>query len=284
MGLSNTKKGILLGFAGYSFFSVSDACVKWLGSSYEETSILFWVYSFVLATCLILAFPQGIKNAYKTKTPFIHIARSIGMVSVGYCAISALGGGLPLASLYTLIFLFPLIAAILAVPLYKEHVSRMSWIILLMGFAGVIVAFHKDLTFSDPNLLYAFGALFFGTIVNFLARPISKSDHVLTFPFYPGIVAIPLVFAYTHGNIAVPEMKDLPFFALSGICSCLAMICVLQAFRTAPYAIVSPSQYIQMLYGLVFGYLVFGDKPEAWMLVGAGMIIASGLLLITQKK
>ncbi len=284
MGLSNAQKGIFLGLAGYGFFTVSDTCVKWLGSNYVQSTILFWIYVCVLILCLLLALPRGIKKTFKTKTPLIHIARSFCVVLVGYCAISALGGGLPLASLYTIIFLFPSIAAILAIPLYKEHVSKKSWLIILIGFAGVVVAFHKGISFDDPKILYAFGVLFFGTIVNFMARPTSKSDHILTFPFYPALIAVPLVFAYTHGNIPVPDIKDIPIFALSGICSCAAMACVLQAYRIAPYAKVAPAQYSQMLLGLTLGYFVFGDKPETWMLVGAGMIIASGLLLIMQKK
>ncbi len=285
MGLSHTQKGILLALIGYSFFSISDTCVKWLGNSYQESTILFWAYCFALITCLVLAFPAGLKKTFKTKTPILHIVRSFCMVLLSYCAIAAFDGaqGLPLSTLYTIIFLFPSIAAILAIPIYKESVSKKSWLIILIGFAGIVVAFHKETNFVNPHILYAFGVLFFATAVSFLARPISKSDHILTFPFYPALISIPMMLAYTRGNISLLELSHLPIFILAGFSVCLAMACVLQSFRNAPYAVIAPAQYIQMILGLVIGYYIFGDVPNMWMLIGAGMVVASGMLLITRK-
>ena len=60
-------------------------------------------------------------------------------------------------------------------------------------------------------------------------------------------------------------------------------IMITHAFRSAPAAIVSPFQYTSILWGLVFGYAVFGDLPDAIMLIGAAIVVASGLYILYRE-
>jgi len=286
MSLCATKKGILYAFLGFNCFTLSDVCVKWLGmeNGYSVITILFWVYLTVLMICTLFAIPQGFKKKLGTRKPLIHITRGGLMLLISGCAVTAFSNGMSLATLYTIIFLSPAITAIAAIPVYKERVSKKSWQIILLGFAGVIVAFHNDISFFHTQIFYALGALVIGVTINMLSRPIDKRDSVLTLPFYPAAIIVPSLFLYMHGQIPLPDIEHIPVFLLSGIIQFFAIIGVVQGFRIAPFAKVAPTQYVQMVFGLVMGYYIFGDFPGMWMLVGAGMIISSGLLLIAQEK
>ncbi len=284
MGLSNTQKGILFAFVGFSFFTLSDALIKVLGNHYEAYAISFWNYIVVLILSLIFSLIGGIKKSLKTQTPFIHIARSLCMVFVSVFSVVALSEGLPMPTLYTIAFLGPMLVTIAAIPIYKERVSRQSWAVILLGFAGIAVAFLKDATFLTPPVIYAFLMLFFGISTSLLSRPISKSDHILTIPFYTALVIVLSLFAYMRGNIPIPSMEHAPIFAIGGSFLFIGVTGVMHAFRIGRYASAASMQYTQMVSALLISYYVFNDVPNMWMLVGAGMIIASGLLLIAQEK
>ncbi|MCK5373926.1 MAG: DMT family transporter [Alphaproteobacteria bacterium] len=284
MGLSNTQKGILLAFIGFNCFTISDACIKWMGDHYDVTTIIFWIYLIILIIGTIYALFAGVNKTLTTHKPVIHIARGIFMLITTGFAVSALSTSLSLATLYTIIFLNPMLITIAAIPLYKEPVSKRHWQIIILGFTGIIVAFHKDVSIFTPQIFYAFCVLFACTITNLLARPIDKRDHILTLSFYPALITVPAILIYTHGYVPLPSTEDIPVFILVGITTLLALSCVSHGFRIAPHAAVAPTQYTQMIFGIIIGYYVFGDVPGTWLLIGAGIIISSGLLLVMQKK
>lgn len=288
MGLSNTQKGILFALAGYNFFTLSDTSVKLLGDSYSAIDILFWSYFFSLFLCIALAFPKGLKKSFASKKLTVHLLRSVCMLLVAFSAACALTSGLALPTFYTIVFLSPALTAVMALILYKEKISRLGWGVIILGFTGIVIAFTKDASFSSPAIIYCFGVLFFGAAVNLTARPIGKNESMLTFPFYPALVITILLVAYfllyEKNGLPVLNMTDIPIFTMNAFFVLMGQMLVMQGFRIAPYAYVSPMQYTQMLSGIAAGYYIFADIPGPWMLVGASIIIISGILLITQKK
>ncbi len=284
MGLSRTQKGILYTFVGFNCFTLVDMCMKLLGQSYDVSVISFWSYFISLVMCIVFSLPIGIKSSLGTNTPLVHIARGVCMLFVSIFSIAALSKNLPLATLYTIIFLSPAVTTIGAIMFYNEHVSKRGWKIIILGFSGIIVAFHKESSFFNPATFYAFGVLCFAVIANLLSKHINEQDSLLTLPFYPALVIVVSLFVYMRGNIPLPEITDIPVFMFGGSLLFFALMGIIQGFRIAPYAKAAPMQYTQMISGIIVGYYVFGDIPNIWIIIGAGMIVASGLLLITQKK
>ena len=284
MGLSNTQKGILFAFIGFTFFTLSDALTKALGDHYIAYAISFWNYVVVLILSILFALIGGVKRCLKTKTPFIQIARSLCMVFTSVFSVFALSSELSMPTIYTIAFLGPLLVTIAAIPLYKERVHKQSWVIILLGFSGIAVAFMKDSAFLTPPVIYAFLMLIFGVSTSLLSRSIDKSDHILTIAFYTSLVVVITLFTYMYGNVPIPSPEHVPIFILCGSFLFIAVTGAMQAFRIGPFARVAPLQYTQMVSAIIIGYYFFGDVPNTWMLVGAGMIITSGLLLIAQEK
>ena len=64
----------------------------------------------------------------------------------------------------------------------------------------------------------------------------------------------------------------------------IGFIAVSLAYRVAAAAAVAPTMYVQLLWGLAFGYFIFADRPDGWMLLGAGVIIVSGIYLVKSEK
>jgi len=69
-----------------------------------------------------------------------------------------------------------------------------------------------------------------------------------------------------------------------GLLAALANVLIMYAAQHAPAAVIGPTQYSQMLWAILFGYLIFGDRVDGWMLVGIALIVGSGLLTLMREK
>jgi len=97
--LSNTQKGILAAFAGFTGFAFADACSKWLGAHYESINIIFWVYYLAMFFGLALSpFLGGFKQTLKTTKLHLHILRGACAMAVGILIVTALSQGMQLAT------------------------------------------------------------------------------------------------------------------------------------------------------------------------------------------
>lgn len=281
--LNTTQKGILIAFSGFTSFATADACAKWLGMHYDILHVIFWTYyvSLVIGLCFS-RFLGGINQTISTKRLALHIGRGVCALGIALCVVSALKGenALPLSTLYTILFLAPFLITIAACPIYKEHVSLKNWIIIAFGFSGILVAFRFGLTAISIEMLYAFLALVFIVALSLFARPLDHQETLLSLSFYPNITILFLLGLYLLPDMPLPHPDHMPVFLLNGLCVTIGLSAIAYGFRIAPYSIIAPLHYSQMVIALVAGYIVFGDVPDLWMVAGAGIIIASGIMLV----
>ncbi len=287
LNLNNTQRGTIAALCGFLSFAIADACAKWLGAFYDISQVIFWTYyiSLVFGLCLS-PFLGGIKKTINTKKLHIHIGRGICAFGISFFIVSALKGtnSLPLATLYTILFLAPFLITIAAIFVYKESVPHKNWFIIALGFLGILLAFRFGLTDFSINVLYALIALMFIVLLSLLARPLDHNESILSLSFYPNIVILSLLSVYMLPDIKLPQMQHMPVFLLNGICVTIGLSAIAYGFRIAPFAVVAPIHYIQMVLALAIGYLIFDDIPDIWMICGGAIIIISGILLIFSKE
>ncbi len=287
LNFNNTQKGMLIALSGFLSFAIADACAKWLGMHYKVFHVIFWTYyiSLIFGLC-ISPFLGGLKKTIATKKLPIHLGRGICAFGISFFVVSALNGvnALPLATLYTILFLAPFLITIVAIPLYKEPVSYKNWFIITLGFLGIIIAFRFGLTDFSVNILYAFIALAFIVALSMLARPLDHDETILSLSFYPNLVILSLISFYILPDISLPSINHIPIFILNGICVTIGLSSIAYGFRIAPFAMVAPIHYIQIVLALVIGYIIFNDVPDIWMIFGGSIIIVSGIILIFSKE
>ncbi len=285
--LNNTKKGIIIAASGFISFSIADASAKWLGMHYAVLDIIFWTYyiSLIIGLCCS-PFLGGIKKTISTKRLHIHIGRGICSLGIALCVVNALKGdhALPLATLYTILFLAPFLITIAAIPIYKEKVPLKNWLIIALGFLGISIAFKFGLTDFSINILYAFTALLFIVALSMLARPLCDKESILSLSFYPCVTILLLLSPFILPTIEIPKADHALVFLLNGLCVTIGLSTIAYGFRIAPFSVIAPIHYIQMITATIMGYMIFGDVPDLWMIAGAGIIIISGMMLIFSKK
>ncbi len=281
--LNTTKKGIVIAFCGFTSFATADASAKWLGMHYDVLHVIFWTYyiSLIIGLCFS-SFLGGIRNTIKTKRLPIHIGRGVCALGIALCVVSALRGdnALPLSTLYTILFLAPFLITIAAGPIYKEKVTAKNWVIIACGFSGILVAFRFGLTNISVEMMYAFLALIFIVALSLFARPLDHEETLLSLSFFPNITTLFLLGIFLLPEIPLPQIQHMHVFLLNGLCVTVGLSAIAYGFRIAPYSIIAPLHYTQMVVALIAGYIVFGDIPDLWMIAGAAIIIASGIMLV----
>lgn len=282
--LSISQKGMVLALLGFTSYAMSDVCAKWIA---QDLSIYQTILLNNISACcfLLLAAPKlgGLKSLTTLKYKRLHLLRGVLNISISLLIMQAFVR-LPIADVYTFIFAMPFYAAVLAIFLYGEHVSRNRWIAIAVGFGGVLIALQPGAAGFNPDLLWPLAC----GIVIALMFTVSKSmqtESLLALGFWPLTFNVVLCGAIIlWGGFEPVSIDVLLVCILNGLFIAIGILAVSNAFRIAPASAVSPFLYTEMIWALLFGYFLFGDVPNGLMLAGAMVIIMSGLYLVETER
>lgn len=280
--LNETQKGILIAITGFAAFVGSDSCSKWLAGHYSVFQVVAVEYLIALAFCLLGApFLGGFRKTLQTPKLKFHLARAIANFGLAVSVVYAFQK-LPLTTVYPVLFLSPFIMTLLAGYFYKESVRLTDWVVILIGFSGVLVAFRPGFEILDPWLFVALLSTFFIAVFGLLARPLGEDETLASLALYPSLGNVIFLSPFMFETNIAPA--HFPVFIFSGLCVCFGMICIACAYRITRYAVVSPLQYLQLVLAFIVGYIVFDEHPDLWMMTGSLIIVASGILLTVIHK
>lgn len=282
-------KAIGLMVAAVVLFSGLDTAAKYLvtreGLSVAQVVWSRFIGQFVLLLVLLPAFGIMTAKALFTTNRFgLQMARSVLMVGTTAFNFLALEH-LRLDQTITIVFLAPLVVALLAGPLLGEWVGARRLVAILVGFVGVLIAVRPGLGAVPPAVLYAFAAMAVYALFMLLTRYMAHFDPPLVTLFYSmfvgTFVGAPFAFAEWH---APPDILSCVLLASLGVLGGTGHWLFLHAYRLAPASAIAPFLYMQLLSMVAFGFAVFGDLPDVWTLAGATLIVASGVYLVQRER
>lgn len=278
-------KGILMRLAAITGFSVMAALIK-LSFAHGATTpeIMFYRSLFGLPPLLMWIGWHRQWDAWRTKRPGAHLLRSvIGLTSMtlGFSALALL----PLAEATTISFIAPLFALALSAPLLGERVGAARWAAVAAGFTGVLIVMQPGGgQLPLVGTLVALGAAFGVACVTVTLRSISRTESTQT------TVLWFTLFSVLMTGMLLPwfgQAHDLPTWALLvavGLTGGIGQIGLTASLRFAPIATLAPIDYLQLLFAVLFGWLLFGSQPALTTWAGAALIIASVLSTFRRKR
>jgi drug/metabolite transporter (DMT)-like permease len=276
--------GILLALAAFSLFSLGDAVIKALSARYDTFTLSFYIGAFVLLLTLLAApFRGGVRAILSTPDRKWHIARG-ALLTLQFLLTIYAFSLMPLAKVYALLFMAPLLTALLAWPLLGERTSVRQGALILAGFAGVLLILRPGVIpvdLASMGMLLA-AVCFAGAniIVRFMRH---ATQPLLAWPFFSETQVLVASLPFFLQHPVLPATPDLLLLGLIAAMSVAALICLGLAFRIGETTVVAPFHYVQMLWAVMLGYLLFGNVMDGWMAAGAAMIVGSGLLLIHEN-
>ncbi|HEX5789396.1 MAG TPA: DMT family transporter [Woeseiaceae bacterium] len=192
---------------------------------------------------------------------------------------------LPLVETLTLGFTAPLMLTALSRPLLGEHVGWRRWLAVIAGFAGVVVVLRPSHGFEAlPALAVLCSALCYACLA-MTARHLGRteSSYALSVWVVAGPLALSGVLLGRDAAWVAPDAGAAFLFVLAGACSVVAWLGIINGYRGAAPAILAPLEYTSLVGGALAGYLFWGEVPDAFVVAGAAIIIASGLYVVYRE-
>lgn len=286
LALADPVKGMLAAAIAFGSYSTSDVLMKKMTVVYPTVTLA--VYSIAFGILMLMLYALATRQMSAITRPKVlkpHILRSITMTITYTCFLTAIAG-LPLANVYTLAFTMPLIVTLLGFLILKEKPQGKTILALLIGFSGVIIALRPGDWHISVPMMAALGIGIFLSGSNLIVRMLPKDEHWLA------TSVIPLSFEFVYfalfglamGMIHILSPIHTLMMAGVGVLMALGMCMTALAFRLAPMSKAACFHYTQLVWGVAYGWLFFGDVLDIWTATGAVLIIGSGMWLLLPHK
>lgn len=276
------RTGVLVMLLGMLMFSLNDVMGKWLVATYSVGQVVL-IRS--LAAAILLApflWISGPKKLFAVERPGLQLARVVASTAEVFSFYFAVVY-LPLADVMTYWLAAPIYVAAVSPLVLKEPVGWRRWSAIAIGFVGVVIALEPSSeALTLPALISILGSMFFAFMMISGRSLRGTPDTTLAFWQIVGAALAGLVWAPFEWTPLKP--LDMALLALLGVVAMLAHLLVNRALKLADAATVAPLQYTLLFWAILFGWLIFGDAPRLSMVLGAGLIVASGLFIFFREQ
>jgi drug/metabolite transporter (DMT)-like permease len=278
----NVPRGIAFMIAATLLFSVSSAFAKWQVALYPVGEVMFIRSFSSLVVCAIFILPFTGLSVFATERPRDHVLRGLSQsISQTFSVIAF--SLMPLAGAVAINFSAPLWSALVSVVWLKERAGPVRWLVLLVGFLGVLIVTHPGADSLQVGALFALGnAIMYGS-VTVAVRGMAATESANTLLMWQMVTV-----AFFHAFLLVFGLKwptpiDAAMLVCSGIANAVGQFFWTRALHLAPATAVSPFFYLMLVWALIIGYVVWGDVPTPGLLAGSAIVVASGLLLLWRE-
>ena len=281
---ADIAKGIVFLLMAHLAFTGMDIGMKALSHDLPVVQILF---VFFLGFAMVAAFRAqrgaGIAVSLKTGRLPLHVLRALLLpLNIG-CVVIALGR-LPMAETQALGLTFPLMVTALSAPLLGERVGTVHWAAVAMGFAGALVIVRPGFAAFDPAvLIILLGASSFALYL-ILTRMLSRTESSERLMLFTGLIGVAVLVVPALLLWEMPDARGWRLLALVAAGGVAGHSLVILALGTAPASVLQPFNFAQLLWAAIAGYLVFGDVPDRFTLIGGAIIVSSGLIVWYRER
>ena len=257
-------------------YASMDAISKFLVADYAVGQIVWIRCILIFLFSWFIVRHHGLRGALRTQRPWLQITRSLILVIESAIFVLAFRY-LPLADTHAVAATSPLIVIALGVMFLGERAGAARWLAVAAGFAGVLLIVRPGLRELDwPVLLPLAGAVLWATY-QILTRLAARHDSADTSLIWAALV--PLIATTFVGPIGW-QWPTVPAWILMTLISAIGAVgnyALIKALDYAEAGAVQPYSYTLLVWAALLGFVMFGDTPDGWIILGAAIVVASGL-------
>ncbi len=276
------RAGIAYMALGVFLMTGMDVAAKWLLDTYSLSQLVFLRCAVSMLVIGIFILIRGTGRALYTHRPGWHLLRSIMMSLATFSFFYALHL-MPLANVVIIAFAAPVIVTALSGPFLGERVGVWRWSAVVVGFIGVIIVVRPAPGLIGSGALPAVFATFMWAGLSLTARKLSASESTTALSLY--LFPLPMLIG-AFGSIdswVAPTGQAWLLFVICGTFGGFAFIAINAAFRWAPAAVIVPFEYTGLIWAIAAGMLIWQELPDVATLVGAAIIVSSGLVILYRE-
>ncbi len=265
-------------------FAFLDVIAKWLSPQIGPIPTTYARYLSSVILVMAVLNPWTQPGVLATRKPWMQWARSFLLFLSTILNFFALQH-LQLTQTMSIMFMAPLLVALLSGPILGEWVGARRMAAIAVGFCGILLVTRPGYGGIHPAALFSVAGTFCYALYSILTRVLAAHDSSSTTMVYSGLAGLAVLTPFMPFYWQSPPTA---FGWAMTVCiggfGAVGHWLLIQAHKRAPAPVLSPFIYSQMLWMILLGWLVFGDLPDSWTLAGAGIVIASGLYLLHRER
>ncbi|MFN3646012.1 MAG: DMT family transporter [Gemmobacter sp.] len=279
---SPNATGALLALAAFFVFSSHDALIKVLAATYSPVQIVFCIALFGFPLILAMVATDRAAGTLLPRNPAWVWVRGLTVAGSSVCGFYAFSV-LPMAQVYAILFGTPLMITLLSVPVLGEKVGWRRGLAVVVGMCGVLVVLRPGSAELSLGHLAALASAAMGAMTSVITRRIGQQERAAVLLLYAmagNFVLMGAMMPWVYLPMPGPDLAVMIAIAAMAFA---AMQLVILAYRRAEAVVVAPMQYSQIVWAVVFGTLFFQEQPDAMTLLGAAIVIASGVYIVWRE-
>lgn len=283
--LSPNFRGALFMAISMAGFTTNDAITKYASASMNMGQVM--VIRGIFATALIglLAWHQGAFRAPRALGHPLVIVRVLGEVGGTVTFLIALAH-LPIATVSAVLQALPLAVTMGAALFLGEDVRWRRWLAIAVGFIGVMIIVRPGFEGFSVYTLYALACVVFCAIRDLATR--SLPDHIpssLISTATAAAVMIAGVFLFVPmGGWTPPSASSVGLLGIGAVLLVIGYQFIIMAMRVGDISFIAPFRYTALIWAMALGFAIFGDIPDTAMIVGAVIVVGSGLYALYRER
>lgn len=263
-------------------FSIAGALAKIQIATLPVIEVVFFRSFFAWLPLAVMMALLG--RSPRTTRLRAHLGRGVvGFVAL-MCMFSALAF-IPLTDATAISYTSPLFLALMSGPLLGERIKTSAWVVLLMGFTGVLLMFPIGNASLQLGALFALANAVLAAFVSIAVRHMSLSEAPTTLVFYQlgtgALLSLPIMLVW---GFTMPDALGWAMLAGIGGMSAVGQFCWAQAFRNASAAVVGPFIYTSLIWVVALDWLIWTELPSLLLLVGAAIVIACAIYALYEQR
>jgi drug/metabolite transporter (DMT)-like permease len=282
---NNTRLGVLLMIATTFVFAVQDGISRHLASEYNVLMVVMIRYWFFAAFVTTIAYRKagGIRAAARTEQPLLQILRGL-ILATEICVMIYAFTLLGLIESHAVFTSYPLLVAALSGPILGEVVGWRRWTAIFIGFVGVLIILKPGVGVFSPAAIVPLIAAFLFALYGLLTRYASRKDTAATSFFWTGVAGSVMMTAVGAAYWEPMVQSDWLWMGTLCITGALGHWLLIKTYEAAEASAVQPFAYLQLVFVSFIGVLVFHERIELNVAIGAAVVVCAGLFTLWRAR
>lgn len=250
---------------------------------FSPTQILWIRFLFLGLLTIVLACRRGGLAILHTRRPGFQIVRSVlfvaqfGLFLIGFKYFQ-------LAEVVSISSATPLLVTALSVPLLGERVGLRRWSAVSIGFIGVVVSLRPGLEVMHPASLCMLLATGIFATFQIMTRVLARTDSSETTLAYTALTGVAIMSLVGPFQWTPPDTKAWILLVIIAVLGGLGTVLCIVALGSAPPVALQPLYYTIIVWSTLVGYCAFGEIPDTYTIIGACLIVSSGLYTVFREQ
>lgn len=279
----NRQLGIVMICGTTLCFAALDSTAKWLVMGLPVFQVVWLRYVTHAAIAAVALTPHYGLALYKVNRPGLQLLRAFMqalMTGLNFWALQYL----QLDVTGAIQFSVPILIAVISVRWLGERLDARRWIAILAGFAGVLLIVRPGTQGFHPAMLLSLTNAVVYAVFNLLTRRLAATELPAATQMWSAIGAAVMLTPLGLLNwTAPPDALTWVLVLSTGLFGGLGHLLATVAHRYASAAVLGPFLYQQIIYMTLFGWLIFGQVPDAAVISGAAVVVGSGMYLMVRE-